>query len=285
MAQQIINVGAAANDGTGDTLRGAFIKTDDNFDELYTGKENTITAGTTSQYYRGDKTFQTLNKSAVGLGNVDNTSDANKPVSTATQTALNAKIGGSGTTNYVSKFTASGSIGNSLIFDNGSSVGIGTTSPSEKLEVQNGAAGAKIKVSNSGGGSASLEISSNASSVAQLNFTNSLTMNGGNVTINGIVTATAFIPTSDIRLKDLIDYNYNVNLIKPITYTWKDNKDKRKKIGYSAQQIQEFLPEVVNTDDNGMLSVDYNQIFVAKIDMLENLIQELKSEIEILKTK
>jgi len=55
------------------------------------GKEPSITAGTTSQYYRGDKTFQTLNKSAVGLGNVDNTSDANKPVSTATSTALGLK--------------------------------------------------------------------------------------------------------------------------------------------------------------------------------------------------
>jgi hypothetical protein len=55
------------------------------------GKENTITAGTTAQYYRGDKSFQTLDKAAVGLGNVDNTSDANKPVSTATQTALNGK--------------------------------------------------------------------------------------------------------------------------------------------------------------------------------------------------
>ena len=32
-----------------------------------------------------------LSKSAVGLGNVDNTSDANKPISTATQAALNAK--------------------------------------------------------------------------------------------------------------------------------------------------------------------------------------------------
>jgi len=54
-------------------------------------KENTITAGTTGQYYRGDKSWQTLDKSAVGLANVDNTSDANKPVSSATQTALNAK--------------------------------------------------------------------------------------------------------------------------------------------------------------------------------------------------
>ena len=55
------------------------------------GKEPSITAGTASQYYRGDKTFQTLDKTAVGLGNVDNTSDANKPVSTATSTALNGK--------------------------------------------------------------------------------------------------------------------------------------------------------------------------------------------------
>jgi hypothetical protein len=55
-------------------------------------KEDTITAGTTSQYWRGDKTWQTLNKAAVGLGNVDNTTDLNKPISTATQTALDDKV-------------------------------------------------------------------------------------------------------------------------------------------------------------------------------------------------
>ena len=54
-------------------------------------KENTITAGISSQYYRGDKSWQTLDKTAVGLSNVDNTTDANKPVSTATQTALDTK--------------------------------------------------------------------------------------------------------------------------------------------------------------------------------------------------
>ena len=53
--------------------------------------EPTITATTSADYYRGDKTFATLNKTAVGLGNVDNTSDANKPVSTAQQTALDLK--------------------------------------------------------------------------------------------------------------------------------------------------------------------------------------------------
>jgi hypothetical protein len=68
------------------------------------GKENTITAGTTGQYFRGDKTFQTLDKSAVGLNNVDNTSDANKPISTATQTALNLKVNISDTASMLTPY-------------------------------------------------------------------------------------------------------------------------------------------------------------------------------------
>lgn len=36
-------------------------------------------------------------------------------------------MGGSGTANYVPKFTAASTLGNSLIYDNGSSVGIGST--------------------------------------------------------------------------------------------------------------------------------------------------------------
>lgn len=55
------------------------------------GKEPAISAGTSAQYYRGDKTWQTLNATSAGLGNVNNTSDANKPVSTAQQAALNLK--------------------------------------------------------------------------------------------------------------------------------------------------------------------------------------------------
>ena len=52
------------------------------------GKEPALPSGTSGQYLRGDKTLATLNKTAVGLANVDDTSDVNKPISTATQTAL-----------------------------------------------------------------------------------------------------------------------------------------------------------------------------------------------------
>ena len=44
MAQQTINVGATANDGTGDGLRNAYIKCNDNFDELYSRFQDTVPA-------------------------------------------------------------------------------------------------------------------------------------------------------------------------------------------------------------------------------------------------
>jgi len=49
----------------------------------------------------------------------------------------------SGTTNYVPKFTAAAAIGNSQIYDNGTNIGIGTTSPGTKLDV-NGTARATV---------------------------------------------------------------------------------------------------------------------------------------------
>lgn len=65
--------------------------TSTNLATALSAKENTIVAGTTAQYWRGDKTWQTLDKTSVGLSNVNNVADADKPISTATQTALNAK--------------------------------------------------------------------------------------------------------------------------------------------------------------------------------------------------
>lgn len=47
-----------------------------------------LPAGTTSQYLRGDRTFQSLVKGDVGLGNVDNTADASKPVATGSVNGL-----------------------------------------------------------------------------------------------------------------------------------------------------------------------------------------------------
>lgn len=88
-----------------------YVATDTNKTYRWTGSVYTIIASdlalgeTSSTAYRGDRgkiayahsqatsgNPHNVTKSDVGLGNVDNTSDANKPVSTATQTALDNKV-------------------------------------------------------------------------------------------------------------------------------------------------------------------------------------------------
>lgn len=86
----------------------------------FSGKEPTVSAGTTGQYYRGDKSWQTLDKTAVGLGNVDNTSDATKD--SASSTLTNKSI--SGASNTLSDI-GNASLSNSAITIAGTSASLG----------------------------------------------------------------------------------------------------------------------------------------------------------------
>jgi hypothetical protein len=53
MAKQTINVGTAPNDGTGDTLRDSFVKTNDNFTDVYTNKQDTLVSTTNIKTVNG----------------------------------------------------------------------------------------------------------------------------------------------------------------------------------------------------------------------------------------
>jgi hypothetical protein len=103
-------------------------------------------------------------------------------------------------------------------------------------------------------------------------------LNNGTTTFYGNVYAPGFFNSSDIRLKELIDYDYSVSEIKPITYLWKNGKDKQKHVGYSAQEVQKVMPDAVNEDENGYLSVNYIEVLVAKIAAMEKEIELLKSK-------
>ncbi len=54
------------------------------------------------------------------------------------QTPASSGIGGSGTINFIPKWTGGTTLGNSQIYDNGTNVGIGTTSPGYKLHIYGG---------------------------------------------------------------------------------------------------------------------------------------------------
>jgi len=81
-----------------------------------------------------------LNYNGSGLFTIAQSSGStNGYLSSTDWTTFNAKIGGSGTANYVAKFTSGSVVGNSIIYDNGTNVGIGTTNPNS-----NGGASATV---------------------------------------------------------------------------------------------------------------------------------------------
>ncbi len=59
---------------------------------------------------------------------------ANGAVESCTLAATGG-LTGSGTTNYISKWTSASAQGNSIVFDNGTNVGVSTASPAQKLDV------------------------------------------------------------------------------------------------------------------------------------------------------
>lgn len=148
------------------------------------GKEPTITAGTTAQYWRGDKSWQTPDKTAVGLGNVDNTSDANKPVSSATTTALALKANLAGTTTFTGTVSATNprwtsplianglfdADGNPLIVINKATGGV------NYFTLGNAAAGAALTFAATGSDTdIGVNISSKGSAAVQINSRNAVT--------------------------------------------------------------------------------------------------------------
>jgi hypothetical protein len=90
-------IGNTSGTNTGDNA------TNSQYSGLAASKQDTLVSGTNIKTLEGLSLLGSGNidlvKGDVGLGNVDNTSDANKPVSTATQTALDTKTNKLITTN------------------------------------------------------------------------------------------------------------------------------------------------------------------------------------------
>jgi hypothetical protein len=71
MAKQTINIGIRANDGKGDTLRTAFVKSNDNFTELYTNISNNANTANSLSANNAATAQGAFNKAnAVFLGDV-----------------------------------------------------------------------------------------------------------------------------------------------------------------------------------------------------------------------
>ena len=118
-----------------------------------TAGQNTFTVsysvGMVDVFYNGSKLsaseYTATNGTSIVLGTNCIVNDIVEVIAYTYSVGAFSGVNGSGTTNYISKWTASGTLGNSIIYDNGTSVGIGITSPITSLEVLSSQTNSSIK--------------------------------------------------------------------------------------------------------------------------------------------
>lgn len=102
----------------------------------------------------------------------------------------------------------------------------------------------------------------------------------------GAIHASGFFKESDVRLKsNIVPLNHTLDQICNIPTVEFDMHDKHQ-IGTIAQDLENNFAEIVNTDSDGMKSVDYCMLGVVAIEgikLLRQEIEDLKKQIQELK--
>lgn len=176
-------------------------------------------------------------------------------------------ITGSGTTNYVPKWTSASAIGDSAIYDNAGNIGIGTTSPSYKLDVTG-----DVRVNT---GALGVNVAPSATD--------------GRIDASNDIVA---FSSSDLRLKENIKPIENalekVKSLTGVEFDWKPELKhahgyEGHDTGVIAQEVQEVMPTAIRTNDTGYLAVRYEKLIGLLIEgMKEQQLQidELKSKLK-----
>ena len=93
---------------------------------------------------------------------------------------------------------------------------------------------------------------------------------------NGVRSTYGFYDTSDIRLKSNIQ---DIELKDKINL-YEFDKQGKHSYGVIAQEVEQLYPSVVNTDENGYKTVNYNEVLSIKCAELEAENKELKARLD-----
>ncbi|USH04926.1 tail fiber domain-containing protein [Grimontia kaedaensis] len=99
------------------------------------------------------------------------------------------------------------------------------------------------------------------------------------------VKARHFSRTSDERLKQdikpIVSAQQLLNQIEGVTYRWKDTHQATEEFGLIAQQVETVIPSLVDEDEDGLKSVDYEGL----IPLLLESVKQLHAQVHQLETR
>ena len=115
-----------------------------------------------------------------------------------------------------------------------------------------------------------------------LDLTSSAITGVTNIVASGIVTATDFNATSDIKFKDNIQNISNavdkIISISGVTFNWKESREISA--GVIAQDVEKVFPEVVKINEDTK-TVNYNGL----VGLLVEVVKEQQKQIDELKSR
>lgn len=128
----------------------------------------------------------------------------------------------------------------------------------------------------------------NSVSATDISLTNNV--NTGNITVTNLVTttnltatlitATDVNTTSDIALKNNIEPISNpLDVLEKITgYSFNWKSDGSKAYGFTAQDLEKILPEIVKTRDDGFKGINYLNLIAFLVEAIKELRKEIKEK-------
>jgi len=135
--------------------------------------------------------------------------------------------------------------------------------------------------------------SSTTNAITIVNGTNSTSTTTGALIVSGGIGiggdgyANDWIATSDIRLKNVESYVSGglimVNNLTPIRYTWADGRDAKTHIGFSAQDVLNYVPEAVYGSEQEHYGISYGKLVPVLVDAIKELttrIEQLEKQLE-----
>lgn len=103
----------------------------------------------------------------------------------------------------------------------------------------------------------------------------------GSLTVTGTLKGGTVQATSDRRLKTNIKELESLDLASVKAYRYVLKSDGMHHVGLIAQELMKVLPEAVQADEKGFLSIDYNAV----VALLVNKVQSLETRVSKLEDK
>jgi hypothetical protein len=104
--------------------------------------------------------------------------------------------------------------------------------------------------------------------------------------------ATSWTANSDIRIKNINSNITNavekLSTLQTINFCYKDDISKKENLGLIAQEVEMVFPELIETNNDGILGVRYTELIPVLIEAIkeqQEQIKELKLELDKIKNK